>query len=247
MDSKGKKRRRRIWPVILLLIVAVAAVRLFSDYFAETFTIHSVTVEGNSVVDRDEILKLSGVHPGTNLFSVPASRVESRVDGHWLIREALVVRQIPDQVIIRVTERTPLLILSSGDRFAVVDRDGICIELVRKLSDRALPYYSGRNLDTPLTLGQKIVEEEVLRVIGFTAEIPEDLRYLAREIEPGIRTWTIYSVNGIKVKLGLGENTEDKLYLLESIFNETAILENSGDVSYLDLSDPERPVIKYEY
>lgn len=247
MDSNRKKRRRRIWPVVLLLIAAVAAVRLFSDYFAETFTIHSVTVEGNSVVEEEEILKLSGIRPGTNLFSVPASRVESRVDGHWLIREALVIRQIPDQVIIRVTERRPLLILSSGDRFAVVDQDGICIELVRKLSDRALPYYSGRNLDTPLTLGQKIVEEEVLRVIRFTGEIPEHLRYLAREIEPGIRTWTIYSVNGIKVKLGLGENTEDKLYLLESIFNETAILENSGDVSYLDLSDPERPVIKYEY
>ena len=243
---KKQRKKWKILPVILLVAVTVLTVRLFVDYFHETFTIQTVVVEGNVDVSEEKIIELSTIRPGQSLFQLSAPATETRIRNHWLIRDALVVRQIPDAIRIRVSERQPLLLMASGGRFVVLDKDGICIEVVRRISEVSLPFYSGRHLQETVVLGQKVIEQETLRVLAFTAQLPDEYRYLALEIEPGLRTWTVYTINGVEVRLGYPEELDLKFALLESILNETQLMENLSDVSYLDLSSPERPIVKYD-
>ncbi len=76
------------------------------------FTIQTVDISGLDRVSRDEILVLADQNRKANLFDVRPDLIEKKLVTHPWVARALVERQLPSTLIIRVEEETPLAIVT---------------------------------------------------------------------------------------------------------------------------------------
>lgn len=241
-----RKRKKNVWLAFLIPVTILVIWLVFNRYAANVFQVNEVRLEGAQLVDQEDLLILSGIEQGDALWKVPAGSIEEQLKSHVLIRDALVVRVVPDIVKIRVWERKPSLLMENNGRFVILDSDGVVMEVIRTLPEEHLPYYAGSSLDEPVYLGQKIVEKEIQEVLGFCQMVPEEYQDLVYEIEPLMNTWNIYLQDGLRISLGQDEQLDNKLGLLNGLIHDDELMARYPEIQYFDLSDPEKPVVKYE-
>jgi cell division protein FtsQ len=240
------KRKKKTWVAFLIPITILVIWLVFNRYAANVFQVKEIRLEGAQLVDQEDLLILSGIEQGEALWMVPAGSIEEQLKSHVLIRDALVVRVVPDIIEIRVWERKSCLLMANNGRFVILDTEGVVMEVVRTLPEEHLPYYAGSALDEPVYLGQKVVEKEIQEVLAFWEMIPEEYRDLLYEIEPLKNTWNIYLQDGLKIALGQDEQLDIKLGLLSGLIHDDELMARYPEIQYFDLSDPEKPVVKYE-
>lgn len=240
------KRKKKAWIAFLIPMTILVIWLVFNRYAANVFQVKEIHLEGAQLVDQEDLLILSGIEQGEALWMVPAGSIEEQLKSHVLIRDALVVRVIPDIIEIRVWERKACLLMANNGRFVILDSEGVVMEVVRTLPEEHLPYYAGSTLNEPVYLGQKVVEKEIHEVLAFWEMIPEEYRDLLYEIEPLKNTWNIYLQDGLKIALGQDEQLDIKLGLLSGLIHDDELMARYLEIQYFDLSDPEKPVVKYE-
>lgn len=243
-----RKNKVRKWGVAkILAVVLLGLLILFFLFFSEDiFAIEQIIIKGNSQVSTEDVAILNGYQEKDILWKVNARLAESRIKSHVLIKDALVVRKLPDVLTIEVGERTPVLYIYSDERFVVLDDEGIAIRIERSKPPEEIPFFLAADIMERVYLGQKITEKNTQKVLSFLDKMTvEDLSYVY-EIIPGPITWTIYTEQGWEVLLGSEEQLETKMTLMRSLLYESDLLEKVPEMVSLDLSNPERPLIKYE-
>jgi cell division septal protein FtsQ len=88
--------------------------------------VKTIQVEGCRAIDSDSIIRMSGVRVGQPLLSVNLTQIRDRVIRHPVVKDATVVRELPDTLRITVRERTPAAAVMDRD-FAIVDREGVVL------------------------------------------------------------------------------------------------------------------------
>ena len=66
---KRKKRRKKHY-LLRLLVIAAVCVGLYFLMHIEYFNVDGIAVAGNNEISDEEIIKLSGIETGDNLFDV---------------------------------------------------------------------------------------------------------------------------------------------------------------------------------
>jgi cell division protein FtsQ len=101
------------------------------------FQARTLKVFGAKHLSKGAVLRVAGVHRGTNLFWFHAGEVERRLEADPWIARALVSRSLPSTLRIAIDERTPVAQVVDGGRFVVVASDGTI--LTRSRTRRRLP------------------------------------------------------------------------------------------------------------
>lgn len=154
-DRKRARRegtRRRRWRALLrgslwgfaigassLALCGVAHV-VFRSHL---FTVKEVQVEGSGSVSADEIRFLSGIRPGANLLAFRTSGASRRLESHPWIEHATVVKRFPDQVLIRVREERPAVLVEAQGCLYYMNGKGRLLDRVRPGAPLDFPMISG--------------------------------------------------------------------------------------------------------
>ncbi|GAB4332298.1 MAG: hypothetical protein Kow0089_00110 [Desulfobulbaceae bacterium] len=150
-----RKRSRRMLPwllgpfVVLLLLWSGFNLLARSDIFRLT----EVEVAGNRTVDKEQILKSSGLRRGVNLLRLDPGQIGARIAADPWIEDVQVKRRWPSSVQIIVTEYKPFALVN-------LERDG-----VRQLyyMDRKGTVFAvaaaERDLDYPVVNGAGLVDD----------------------------------------------------------------------------------------
>ena len=109
---------------------------------ARMFRAEHIVVEGNRHLSRQAVLDLAGIVPGGNIFAVNLSRARKRLLTSGWIAAARVGRHIPDTLVVRLTERMPVVRLDLGRQY-LMGMDGRIIAEVPPGSDNRLPVVTG--------------------------------------------------------------------------------------------------------
>lgn len=135
--SDQKKARMHKWGAILALLVALAGIGwvaktgyeylgrvLFSGN--ELFAIRELDLRSDGVLRAAHIREYARVDEGDNLFAVDIRELRRQLENIPLIQSAEIRRQLPDTLVIRVSERVPLarLGIEDGQYHLAVDREG---------------------------------------------------------------------------------------------------------------------------
>lgn len=88
------------------------------------FSIRDVRVLGARHVPDAEILRIAAVEEGDNLIALPTSEVTARLEGQPWIAAAIVERDLPTTVVIRVVERRPAGWIEDPNGQVVIAGDG---------------------------------------------------------------------------------------------------------------------------
>ncbi|MBO4317459.1 MAG: FtsQ-type POTRA domain-containing protein [Mailhella sp.] len=90
-----------------------------SDYFA----LKEISVTGNTHVSDEEVVRLAGLEPGRNIFSVSLAEAKRRImTNHW-VAAVTIDRTLPSRVSIGITEREPKFWVLRDHTLYYIDKD----------------------------------------------------------------------------------------------------------------------------
>lgn len=199
------------------------------------FQLQEVAFTGLSRASRAELVKLSGLAMGQNLFGLEVPALEKAMLQHPWVRSVEVTRHFPATVSVQVQEHTPEALVVLGDLY-VLDAEGEPFK-------RVTP---GDGLDLPLVTGVErdayVKEPEAVRA-RLRAALEVSRAYAALKpgrherlsevrVEEG-EALALVTVAGQEVRLGEG-NTEAKLSRLVRVRRELSAKGLAADVIHLD-------------
>ena len=117
--------------IVTLSVVAFSAyeVRSFLEHDAR-FRIagtSNIQATGLSQVSRSELLPVFGEDIGRNIFFVPLAERRKQLEQIPWIEHATVMRLLPDQIRISITERKPVAFVRQGSQVGLVDANGVLL------------------------------------------------------------------------------------------------------------------------
>jgi len=240
--------RRLAWGAGITILVSAALLTgwgLLST--SRALAVQRAQVEGTSHLSRLQVLTAAGVGHHSNLLSLPVGRIAARVKALPWVERASVRRQLPDTVIIRVTERRPALLALVEGRIYYLDRDLRPIAVHQR---RALP-------DLPVVTGLSRADlaapdEETLRLLAAARSLLAALP--PKELAPGgslaelhlDRVWGLSLVfNGLAPVVRLGfKDYPRRLARLERVKKDLARRGELGRARLIDLEPRGRVVVR---
>lgn len=123
---RKRKSSNRVF-YLLLFVILIAGFCYFSQ--TDFFTVETITVEGTQTLNVSDIVELSKIETGSNIFDFRSSSVEELISTEALIKSVEVKRIYPDEVRIIVTERTPYITVSMNSSYYYLDKDGMVIHI----------------------------------------------------------------------------------------------------------------------
>ncbi len=152
-----RKRKKKHYLLRFLLFVAVCAgvyLLITSGYF----DVKQVVVEGNSYYTSEEVIAISGWKEGGNIFfSSGISQMEDNLESDPYFREVKITRKLPCTLEITVTERTQTAAFIYGDRYVIIDDEGIVLR--RSEVAPELTLLTGLTI-SKMDMGEKVEAEE---------------------------------------------------------------------------------------
>ena len=120
----------------LLVVVAgaaltAAAVRSFllhDDRFLITSS-SEIAIAGNEHISRAAVLGVFGADLERNIFKVPLGQRRADLERLPWVAHATIMRLLPNQIRIQITERTPVAFTRQGTHIGLVDGDGVLLDM----------------------------------------------------------------------------------------------------------------------
>lgn len=230
--------KRRVRMRLRLLVGGLVALALLAGAWiwvrdSPLVAVERVTVTGVSGPDAGQIrsaLVLAARNMTT--LDVRIGQLQMAVAPYPVVKDVRVRTQFPHGMRIRVVEQLPVGALVAGGRVVAASADGT---ILRDVSAAALPEIPVRSLPA----GARVTDPSTLQALALLAATP--LRLLSK-----ISQVTTSAQHGLVVQLADGPEiyfgTAGDLAAKWIAATEVIADPDSAGASYIDVSDPERPV-----
>ncbi len=231
-----KKEKKRYYYIIIPPLLAV--ILCFAVFFLMMRLLHvtEIVFIGNHHLKNEELSALSKIRKNSELFSVSGRDIYQGLKQSPWIKDAVVRKELSGTVRIKVTERTPVALLSIYDKPFLIDNEGIVLEQMKEGSILLLPVIKGidpvRNRETyaeAVRLAGVLYDKRVVSYNGnveITGQRPEDITL---------------KLDALMIKVGMGD-FERKLERLAFVRDE--IQKRNMTVEYIDLRFANKIIVK---
>lgn len=132
ISNKYKKRRKRKKITRIILILICILIVIFIVIASQPkYRIKTIEIVGNKQMSQTQIIDDSKIKIGKNIFEMNTFLLEKRMKKNPFYGDVEIDRVYPDKVVITVQERKPTIAFPYGDKYVLINSDGI----VMKLSD----------------------------------------------------------------------------------------------------------------
>lgn len=184
--NRKKLARNAAWGLLLLTTLTAAGVathfameRLLTKalYTNPEYALKEVTIATRGDFSQRQIRQAAGVNLGDNLWTIDLVRVQRNIERLPYVAEARVEKHLPGKLIIKITERNPIVKVTSvtsdlgRPEVLYIDRDQYVVFKPRPgEAARPLPEITGlRNRD--LDAGQRMTQPEVVVAINLLKQL----------------------------------------------------------------------------
>jgi cell division protein FtsQ len=235
-----KKKRRKKHLFLNIAIVIAALVLLYLIATSDLFAIKDITVKSSgSHFAESQIVELSGIQKGSNLFKTSTGKAEDRLMAEPYIAKATIARELPGTMSIDVKERKENYIINVDGKYAVIDWSGMVLDSVDSAPN--LPIVEGIEIDKAVT-GSSIEAKRDLLLKG-TVKLLEDTEktglYFSRVVVAEVNvTAYIYETLSVKGKLENIDASLDKIKIVvldlkkQKIKRGTIIVNTTGNCTF---------------
>jgi cell division protein FtsQ len=211
------------------LIVLLAGFIAWLFYFSSVLAVSGVKVAGADTVPVATITQMAAAPLGTPLAKVDLTAIADRVRTIQSVADAQVTRAWPNQLKIVVTERVPVVVVTDGSNFELVDATGVAFKTVPARPE---------DLPEALVVGTRR-EVTISSVVKVSAALPETLRAQVKSISAASPdSITLNLGSKVKVVWGSADDSERKAEVLSVLMKR--------DAKVYDVSAPDLPVTKGE-
>ncbi|MGP3955036.1 cell division protein FtsQ/DivIB [Nonomuraea sp. 3N208] len=194
---------------LVLLTAGVVGTAAWLVFFSPVLGVRSIEIVGNLTVPSERIEQQAGVADLHPLATVDLAGVQSRVLGIRQLASAKVDRVWPGTLKIEVVEREPIAVIAAGDKFAVVDKQAVVIE-VKSAAPPLLPLLK---VDRPAA-----GDPALMAALQVIQAVPDEVAPKVRQVRAGTAEGvTLELSDGRSVVWGGPDRPEEKGRILASL------------------------------
>jgi cell division protein FtsQ len=170
-NQKKKKRKRRkkhffLNFILVLLLLGGIGWFLSSDFFA----IDKISVLHNNNYTKDEIVKMSKIKTGENIFAFffQKGKISATLEGDSYIDSVKVSIKLPGTVLLDVNERAEVAAVPLDNKYILIDNQGYVLRTTDKEPKLTLLVgltITGMKEGKPLEVEQKSLFDETLTML----------------------------------------------------------------------------------
>src|SRR5206468_3529550 len=97
---------------------------------SSVFALRTVTIQGLVRLTKQQVLDRAALPAGRSLVRIDPAAIAARVERLPPVANATVVRRWPHGILIKVTERRPVAVVSTGSAWRLVDINGVAFATV---------------------------------------------------------------------------------------------------------------------
>ncbi|SFG28780.1 cell division protein FtsQ [Desulfotomaculum arcticum] len=240
MPYTNSKKRYIFWQSFFFIFIVLLAAYVLLQ--SPIFTISNIYVLGNNSLSAGDVIKVSGIVTGMNIFKADLNAAAGKIMAIPMVKDAQTIRKFPHTVVIEISERSPVALVLLEGRFVEVDAEGVYLRQ-GKAGTTGLPVITGGKLQVsgPGKPVQGTEFEKALKVVG---QLPVELRQNLSEVNVGgDERVTLYTIEGTECKLGFAEDAGKKGNYILQVLQE--LKEQGKKIEYVDFSIANSPVVKY--
>lgn len=125
----------------------------------ESFNVKHIRIENNITVTKEEIKDTIGLKLGRNIFNLNLKICAAQLAKFPNIKYVKITKCLPDSILIRVYERTPVFQIKKSCYF-YVDEDGVVLAKMSRHQDRTLPIVNGLDISV-IGFGDKLDGQKI--------------------------------------------------------------------------------------
>ena len=241
-----KNNKRKKTKKIILIFILIASVFITLCLKLSYFNISEINVYNNKNVSSEDVIKLSNINKGSNIFYINTQRNITDMLKNPYILNVSIKRRLPSTIDITVKERVASFYCVKGNEFLIIGEDGVVLEQKQNLNNNALIKLFGFNTQQA-TLGKVLPcdDERKISVIGTITEIVNStnskFKMTALDISDLFNIRAYYG--NMYVNLGTSEDLYDKLNKAINILGLEQLKNAKG---YIDVSVDSKPVFYIE-
>ena len=189
------------------------------------FRLKAIHVEGASPMATADIVRAAGFYKDQPLLGLDLEALRQRIETVGWVKEARVVRLLPDTLVVAVKERRQLAVWQHAGRQVVIDDHG-----------QVIPEADARRFTTlPLVVGAGGAEHAP-QILPIIAQRPKLMEHMDALVRVDDRRWDLRMKDGSLIQLpAVGE--EESLMRLEQLDQRSRIMELGFE--RIDLRNPD--------
>lgn len=221
---KTSKLKLKIIKWIAIIAILLTAVILFM--LSDLFNIKQIVVLNNSKISTQEILNLSTLSIGNNMFKTMNKTIRDGVKTNPYIENVKVKRDLSGIVTLEIQERTPTYILQYGNSYLYINNQGYILEMSE--TPLELPKITGYTTNVEaIKEGNRLeVEdlkklEDVIKIIELSKNTTLVGKITEINIEDSNNYILTIASEGKTVQFGNNKNVKVKLLKIEAVLKQT--------------------------
>ena len=240
LGPKARKFRKTVINIALCLAVFVVGVVLSLTVLFKT---ESITVTGNGNIPKNDIITVSGLNLGENIFTAPKARAEAKLEKTYpYIQNAEVKSVFPSGISIKITMASPACVVEGLGGYYIVSSQGKVLEVCATSDEIEAPVIEGVNVGGK-TAGECVdfgstVAGDSLKEMFTTFEDLGATKITAVNVaqkDEAIELKYVYD-NRIVVYLGIPEHITYKIQTAQTIIKEKLDISGTMIAGDLDVS-----------
>lgn len=205
------------------------------------FSVKNIEIIGRSDISQQELVKLSGVALGNNIFKLNLQEGQRKIQLLPAVKDVKITRKFPSTVIIQLTERKPVALIPVKNNFIEIDEEAVYIRQ-GKIEQKSIPIITGCNVGD-VKLGEKIKNSKVQTALQVMADLPAEMLNILSEVHIDDQgRVVIYTIHGVQGRFGYPEDISQKGRIFLQVLNQ---LQDQQRIEYVDLTSFKLPVVKY--
>ena len=245
--NRLKRRSRKIFyeTVKASVLIGAIAVTATSMIFIYNYMFHSpyfqleeVVIEGCGRVTEKEIAALAGVKHFQNILAINLEETARRIRANPWVVDVELERELPDKLVIKLSEKRPIALIKKDGDIYFVDSDGFMFEKLGKGENADLPVLTG--FDKNADLLKK--STELIACLSSRGMFPE-INDVSEIRGDDIFGFSLVTNGGICIELGF-ESYMEKLERLKPVMADLAVKNLDRGFLHINLRDPGRVIVQ---
>ena len=244
---RGRQALVALAVLLGFLLIADQTVRYART--ADAFAIREVVVDGNVRLEPIDVRRTAGLQIGSNAFEISMEQARDRLLQHPWVKDANVVRKLPNRVRVQVVERTPVALVAL-DQLYLVSEEGAVFKRIGVDDPADLPVITGIASETfyddfdyrRAVLLRSMAVLQDYEGAGLASEEPVSEIHFDRAA--GVELFV--GDDGMQVRLGRGQHRK-KLRRLKQVLARLSRENARPAYVYLDnVRSPERVTVRLQ-
>jgi len=267
----------KVFKVINIILIIGILACLYFFIFSNFYNITNIEVFGNQIISADDILDITNNYLATNklfifknrnIFIFNKNEFKKKINQAILLDDIKIEKILPNTIRLTLKEKNVALKWISNDQEYLIDRQGIIIKRIYKLTtpeifqinkpaqstnsaltaDNYLIVKNSANNDA--NLGDKVLNPENIDFIFKLKEQTDKLGYFQIKdvlVPNNLPQFIIIETNsGWQVFFNLADNLDDQINRLNVLIRDKIKKENLNRLEYIDLRLGESVYYKFK-